>query len=54
MPDGLRGSCLESLFPLHPERRIREDHVHAVLVADLGELVTQRITVVDLRSVETV
>ena len=46
--------ALDAFFFLAAERRVGEDDVHAVPVADLGELLAERVAVVDLRGVQTV
>ena len=46
--------ALNALLLLAAEGRIGEDHVHAVLLADLGELEAQGVARVDLRRVEAV
>ena len=46
--------ALDALFLLAAEGRVGEDDVHAVLFADLGQLVAQGVAGVDLRGVEPV
>ena len=46
--------ALDALLLLAAEGRIGEDHVHPVLLADLGQLEAQGVARVDLRGVEAV
>ena len=46
--------ALDALFLLAAEGRVGHDHIHPVLLADLGELETQGVARIDLRGIETV
>ena len=46
--------ALDALLLLAAEGRVGEDHVHPVLLADLGELEAQGVAGVDLRGVQAV
>ena len=50
----LREIALDALLLLAAERRIGEDHVHAIALADVGELEAERIAGVNLRRIEAV
>ena len=49
-----REIALDALLLLAAEGRIRQDHVHAVALADVGELEAERIAGINLRRVEAV
>ena len=46
--------ALDALLLLAAEGRVGEDHVHAVALADVGELVAERVAGINLRRVESV
>jgi hypothetical protein len=46
--------ALDAFLLLAAEGRIRQDHVHAVALADVGQLEAERIAGVNLRRVEAV
>ena len=49
-----REIALDALLLLAAEGRVGEDHIHAILLADVGELEAQRVAGIDLRRVEAV
>ena len=49
-----REIALDAFFLLAAEGRIRQDHVHAVALADVRQLEAERIAGIDLRRVEAV